>query len=154
MPVDFSLFTIGWLLLLLGAVIHFALTLATLVGYGPYGKVLTPRLGASELPELQAFYAPHCPARSHHGRGVVGAGLLGYSRRPLVGVDCALAYGPRALCGVRVDGDAARRKPASAGLALVGVAGHVRLGHGADGSKLTAGVCNVGRRLSDFRWRI
>ena len=55
MPVDFSLFTIGWLLLLLGAVIHFALTLATLVGYGPYGKVLTPRLGASELPELQAF---------------------------------------------------------------------------------------------------
>ena len=50
-----SLFTLGWLLLLGGALIHFALTLATLLGYGPYGKVLTSRLAAGAAPELRAF---------------------------------------------------------------------------------------------------
>ena len=55
MSVDVSLFSVGWLLLLLGAIIHFALTVATLLGYGPYGKCLAPRLGASDVPEVRAF---------------------------------------------------------------------------------------------------
>ena len=50
-----NLFTLGWLLLLVGALIHFALTLTTLLGHGPYGRCLTPRLGASDAPELRAF---------------------------------------------------------------------------------------------------
>ena len=50
-----SLFGFGWLLLLMGACIHFALTLATLYGFGPYGKGLTTRLAASAIPEVRAF---------------------------------------------------------------------------------------------------
>lgn len=50
-----SLFTLGWLLLLMGALIHFALTIATLFGYGPYGTCLSTRLGASDEAELRAF---------------------------------------------------------------------------------------------------
>ncbi len=55
MSFDLSLFSAGWLLLLLGALIHFALTVATLLGFGPYGKRLAPRLGASDVPEVGAF---------------------------------------------------------------------------------------------------
>ncbi len=55
MPLNLDLFTVGWLLLLLGAAIHFALTLATLAGFGPYGKCLVPRLGARDATELRAF---------------------------------------------------------------------------------------------------
>lgn len=50
-----SLFSLGWLLLLVGALIHFALTIATLFGYGPYGKDLVSRLSASGIPEVHAF---------------------------------------------------------------------------------------------------
>ena len=50
-----SLFDFGWLLLLVGACIHFALTLATLYGYGPYGKGLAQRLAAGDVPEVGAF---------------------------------------------------------------------------------------------------
>lgn len=50
-----SLFSLGWLLLLLGALIHLALTIATLFGYGPYGKGLVGRLAASGIPEARAF---------------------------------------------------------------------------------------------------
>ena len=50
-----TLFTLGWLLLLVGGLIHFALTIATLLGYGPYGKDLAPRLGAGAALELRAF---------------------------------------------------------------------------------------------------
>ncbi len=55
MGASLDLFDVGWLLLLLGAGIHFALTLATLLGYGPYGKALTARLGATRAAELRAL---------------------------------------------------------------------------------------------------
>lgn len=50
-----NLFDVGWLLLLLGAVIHFALTLATLLGFGPYGKALAQRLGTTRPADLRAL---------------------------------------------------------------------------------------------------
>lgn len=53
--IEFNYFALGWFLLLGGAVIHFALTLATLLGYGPYGTSLVPRLGARAAPEVRAF---------------------------------------------------------------------------------------------------
>jgi hypothetical protein len=55
MSATVSPFLVGWLLLLLGAVIHFALTLATLAGYGPYGRGLAARLQAGDQPEVRAF---------------------------------------------------------------------------------------------------